>query len=216
VKKQVSSPVESPQLSSSIAAVAAATPRPLVFVSEYTRESRPLSWRSVDLKIQNTLPLLGTDEISSGYLPVRDKTKVYGEEWKLVRVTLACKGYNDDGIVTAKNVHEELKILKGAADVTIVNGNRDSKQLETNHSDGVNQGEVKNDTKTENNKIEKKEEKDGLIRTRDLVDPNNDRQTNVDGADGNNSKGREDSHQPKMTPNELWDSLIQPFVHKSK
>eukprot|EP00957_Ditylum_brightwellii_P092911 7074181-Ditylum_brightwellii.AAC.1 len=139
---------------------------------------------------------------------------MYGEEWKLVCVTLVCKGYNNDDIVTAKNVHEELKSLKGAADVTIVNGNHDSKQLETNHSNSVNQREVKNDTKTENNKIKKKEEKDGLIYTRDLLDPNNDRQTNVDGDDGNNSKGCEDLHQPKMTPNELWDSLIQPCVHK--
>jgi hypothetical protein len=40
------------------------TPRPLVIVSDFFRESRPLAWKSCDLKIQSTLPILGMDEIT--------------------------------------------------------------------------------------------------------------------------------------------------------
>ena len=35
--------------------------RPLVFVSEFAKQSRPRAWRSSDLKIQATLPVLGND-----------------------------------------------------------------------------------------------------------------------------------------------------------
>ena len=36
--------------------------RPLVFVSEFSKLSRPSAWRNIDMKIQATLPLLGNDE----------------------------------------------------------------------------------------------------------------------------------------------------------
>jgi hypothetical protein len=37
-------------------------PRKLVFISDFTRESRPDAWKKTDLKIQSTLPLLGNDD----------------------------------------------------------------------------------------------------------------------------------------------------------
>lgn len=36
--------------------------RPLVFVSEFGKQSRPLAWKSTDMRLQSTLPLLGNDE----------------------------------------------------------------------------------------------------------------------------------------------------------
>jgi hypothetical protein len=36
-------------------------PRPLVFVREFDKASRPRAWKGTDLKIQSTLPLLGND-----------------------------------------------------------------------------------------------------------------------------------------------------------
>ncbi len=35
---------------------------PLVVVNSFTRESRPQSWKGLDLKVQSTLPLLGHSE----------------------------------------------------------------------------------------------------------------------------------------------------------
>jgi len=37
-------------------------PWPLVFVSEFKRQTRPRAWKQTDLKLQSTLPLLGADE----------------------------------------------------------------------------------------------------------------------------------------------------------
>jgi hypothetical protein len=38
--------------------------RPLVFVSGFAKQSRPIAWKSTDMKIQSTLPLLGNDKES--------------------------------------------------------------------------------------------------------------------------------------------------------
>ena len=59
--------------------------RLLVFISEFTKGSRPLAWKKTDLKIQSTLPLLGNDETSL-------KGLANGLPTSLVKVTLALKG----------------------------------------------------------------------------------------------------------------------------
>jgi hypothetical protein len=59
-------------------------PRQLIFISNFTRESRPHAWKKADLKIQSTLPLLGNDEITIHKSAPR----------LLVRVTLTLKGVN--------------------------------------------------------------------------------------------------------------------------
>lgn len=56
-------------------------PKPLVFISDFTRESRPRAWKKADLKIQSTLPLLGNDEMLAD-----------GAHRLLVKVTLTLKG----------------------------------------------------------------------------------------------------------------------------
>lgn len=55
-------------------------PWPLVFISEFTRETRPRAWKQTDLKVQSTLPLLGADETS--------KELTDGERRVLARVSL--------------------------------------------------------------------------------------------------------------------------------
>lgn len=55
-------------------------PWPLVFVSEFTKESRPRAWKQTDLKLQSTLPLLGTDEAA--------KELTEGASRWLIRVSL--------------------------------------------------------------------------------------------------------------------------------
>jgi hypothetical protein len=62
-------------------------PRPLVFISEFARESRPHAWKKTDLKIQSTLPLLGNDET----------TIQESADRLLVRVTLILKGVTELG-----------------------------------------------------------------------------------------------------------------------
>lgn len=42
--------------------------RPLVFVSGFEKQSRPIAWKSTDMKIQSTLPLLGNDKESISLL----------------------------------------------------------------------------------------------------------------------------------------------------
>lgn len=59
-------------------------PWPLVFVSEFTRETRPRAWKKTDLKLQSTLPLLGTD--------VTAEELTDGAHQLLVRVSLVLKG----------------------------------------------------------------------------------------------------------------------------
>ena len=45
--------------------------RPLVFVSEFSKQSRPSAWRNSDMKIQATLPLLRNDEEGAKELSVK-------------------------------------------------------------------------------------------------------------------------------------------------
>lgn len=57
--------------------------RPLVFIPEFNRQTRPRAWKQADLKIQATLPLVGTDESAE---EVPD-----GARQSLIRVSLCLK-----------------------------------------------------------------------------------------------------------------------------
>jgi tRNA(Ile)-lysidine synthetase-like protein len=57
-------------------------PRPLVF-TKFTKASRPKAWKSIDMKIQDILPLLGNDK----------------EATKALQDPVGCGAVNDDGAV---------------------------------------------------------------------------------------------------------------------
>lgn len=65
-------------------------PRALVF-TKFTKATRPQAWKNSNLKIQETLPLLGNDEIATGSLPdhhsIDDKTLKISP-LALIKVTL--------------------------------------------------------------------------------------------------------------------------------
>lgn len=64
-------------------------PWPLVFISEFTRETRPRAWKQTDLKLQSTLPILGADETA------KEVTVEAGQA--LVRVSLILKQKTNEG-----------------------------------------------------------------------------------------------------------------------
>lgn len=57
-------------------------PRPLVF-TKFTKASRPKAWKSIDMKIQDILPLLGNDE----------------EATKAIQDPVGCGAVNDEGAI---------------------------------------------------------------------------------------------------------------------
>eukprot|EP00545_Synedropsis_sp_CCMP1620_P006697 CAMPEP_0119010016 /NCGR_PEP_ID=MMETSP1176-20130426/4735_1 /TAXON_ID=265551 /ORGANISM="Synedropsis recta cf, Strain CCMP1620" /LENGTH=736 /DNA_ID=CAMNT_0006962609 /DNA_START=304 /DNA_END=2514 /DNA_ORIENTATION=+ len=59
---------------------------PLVFVSGFEKQSRPLAWKSTDLKLQSTLPLLGNDKESVQLLANGAMTKVVEVRLRLIRI----------------------------------------------------------------------------------------------------------------------------------
>eukprot|EP00521_Asterionellopsis_glacialis_P011151 CAMPEP_0195290034 /NCGR_PEP_ID=MMETSP0707-20130614/6062_1 /TAXON_ID=33640 /ORGANISM="Asterionellopsis glacialis, Strain CCMP134" /LENGTH=347 /DNA_ID=CAMNT_0040350101 /DNA_START=105 /DNA_END=1148 /DNA_ORIENTATION=+ len=62
--------------------------RPLVFVSEYTKSSRPVAWRKLDLRIQTILPLLGNDLEAVRLLEETNGGRLYGDDYGIVKVTM--------------------------------------------------------------------------------------------------------------------------------
>ena len=70
-------------------------PQPLVLCPEFSKASRPASWKNTDLKIQSTLPLLGIDEHTTEKNEKEDLVKSLAtfdspedHPIRLVRVTL--------------------------------------------------------------------------------------------------------------------------------
>ena len=70
-------------------------PQPLILFPEFSKTSRPASWKSADLKIQSTLPLLGIDEHTTEKNEKEDLVKSLAtfdspedHPIRLVRVTL--------------------------------------------------------------------------------------------------------------------------------
>jgi hypothetical protein len=63
----------------------ASLPCPLVRVKGFTKPTRPSAWKGFDLKVENTLPLLGVDHSFLG-----DKTmeEEFGKTWTVVKVQL--------------------------------------------------------------------------------------------------------------------------------
>jgi len=60
------------------------TPRPLVFVPSYDKQSRPEAWKRTDLKLQTTLPLLGNDSEAIFQLLANDKEEYITATIKVV------------------------------------------------------------------------------------------------------------------------------------
>jgi hypothetical protein len=71
------------------------SPNPLVFVKGYTKPTRPAAWKSLDLKIEQTLPLLGIDHSRTDNLPSNDSLK-FGDTWVLGLVKLDLNRKNGD------------------------------------------------------------------------------------------------------------------------
>ena len=78
-------------------------PKPLVFIKEFTRQTRPRAWKQMDLKIQSTLPLLGNDEaalheMAAGALRllVKISLELEGEATKCVSCTDLSNGRIED------------------------------------------------------------------------------------------------------------------------
>jgi hypothetical protein len=65
-----------------------AAPNPLVFVKGYTKPTRPAAWKGFDLKVEQTLPLLGIDHKKSADIPANSGLEKYGKTWVLARVQL--------------------------------------------------------------------------------------------------------------------------------
>lgn len=63
------------------------SPEPLVFVKGYTKPTRPAAWRGFDLKVEQTLPLLGTDHTRIDNI-FGTCLEQYGQTWAVVRVQL--------------------------------------------------------------------------------------------------------------------------------
>lgn len=70
--------------------------RPLVFISEFTKGSRPMAWRKLDLRIQTILPLLGNDLEAVRLLEENNGGRMYGDDYSVVKVTM-------DNLRTGKN-----------------------------------------------------------------------------------------------------------------
>lgn len=65
-------------------------PSPLVhFERGFTKPSRPAAWKSLDLKVESTLPLLGIDQSKLDNNPLSFAVEEYGKTWTLVEVNLA-------------------------------------------------------------------------------------------------------------------------------
>mmetsp|Transcript_35266 Transcript_35266/g.77296 ORF Transcript_35266/g.77296 Transcript_35266/m.77296 type:complete len:970 (-) Transcript_35266:1260-4169(-) len=67
-----------------------ASPPRLVFPDKFTKIGRPKAWKSSDLKIERTLPLVGADATAEDFAMLRDVSDGYGDTWCLVCVTLQC------------------------------------------------------------------------------------------------------------------------------
>ena len=66
------------------------SPNPLVFVRGYTKPTRPAAWKSLDLKIEQTLPLLDIDHSRTDNTPSNDAVQ-YNKTWVLGKVKLTLK-----------------------------------------------------------------------------------------------------------------------------
>lgn len=62
-------------------------PNPLIFVKGFTKPLRPTAWKGLDLKVEQTLPLLGID-YSRTDSHESDGIMQYGKSWILGRVSL--------------------------------------------------------------------------------------------------------------------------------
>lgn len=63
-------------------------PIPLVIVSDFTSGSRPLAWKSSDMKIQSTLPILGYAGVVKKQTRVLCSMKTESPNHYLVKVTI--------------------------------------------------------------------------------------------------------------------------------
>lgn len=61
---------------------------PLVFVTGYTKPTRPTAWKGFDLKVEQTLPLLGVDYSRIDNDPSKD-VMIYAKNWVLCKVQLS-------------------------------------------------------------------------------------------------------------------------------
>ena len=62
-------------------------PNSLVFVKNFTKPTRPTAWKGFDLKVEQTLPLLGIDHSRTDNIST-DGVMQYGETWVLGKVQL--------------------------------------------------------------------------------------------------------------------------------
>ncbi|KAL3780579.1 hypothetical protein HJC23_004171 [Cyclotella cryptica] len=62
-------------------------PEPLVFVKGYTKPTRPAAWKGFDIKVEQTLPLLGNDHTHIDTV-FGNCLEQYGQTWALVKVQL--------------------------------------------------------------------------------------------------------------------------------
>ena len=51
-------------------------PSPLIFAAEYSKESRPRAWKSTDIKLQQTLPLLANADVTDIMLKDFDLVRI--------------------------------------------------------------------------------------------------------------------------------------------
>ena len=69
---------------------ASSLPNPLIFVKGFTKPTRPSAWKGFDLKVEQTLPLLGIDHSRTDIAP-SDGLMHYGKTWVLAKVKLTLK-----------------------------------------------------------------------------------------------------------------------------
>lgn len=75
---------------------ASSLPNQLVFIQGYTKATRPAAWKNLDLKIEQTLPLLGVDNSRTDNIPSNDIVK-YGKTWVLGKVRLTLNKSRSSG-----------------------------------------------------------------------------------------------------------------------
>ncbi len=59
--------------------------QPLTLIEKFTKDTRPISWKNVDLKVESTLPILGNDVGTTKILADSSKSS----KTRLARVTLS-------------------------------------------------------------------------------------------------------------------------------
>ncbi len=177
------------------------------FVSSYTKATRPSAWKHIDLRIQQTLPLVGS---ITPQQPQQNQTS------HLTKVTMSLDPISTTTITTDEKVESNEKVEDTNNDNSMTAIETDKKVHETNQQ--VKENKTKNGKmKKDDSTIVKESYKSNTVKETsqdEKMDELATTEKNEDQKKKNEKTKVSPTNKEKEQMENLWESLIQPFVKR--